>query len=63
MLNLFVIFLVDQGDVALSTYEASLVPVLFPLGKKVMIRGKIFAKGSCKWHGIFLGAPALECAP
>jgi len=44
MWNLFVIFLVDQGDVALSTYEASLVPVLFPLDKKVMSRGKINSK-------------------
>jgi len=42
--SLFVIFLVDQGDVALSTYEASLVPVLFPIKDKVFHMDGEFAR-------------------
>jgi len=42
--SLFVIFLVDQGDVALSTYEASLVPVLFPIKDKVFDMDGEFAR-------------------
>ena len=32
-------------------------------GPMILVRAKIFAKGGCHWHGLFLGAPALECAP
>ena len=32
-------------------------------GPRVLIRLKVFRRGCCKWHGIFMGAPALECSP
>ncbi len=32
-------------------------------GPNILVRAKIFQKGFCKWHGLFMGAPALAPAP